>query len=88
MSQSLKIWMKQNGWREKLGIFSEKHVLPIPHPCYQDNSVHGEGQVVLLSLFCFKNNTEETIILPSLLFLKIQNEGWRVKPGALLLGKD
>lgn len=80
--------MEQNGWREKLGIFSDKHVLSISHPCCKDNFVDGEGQVVFLSMFCFNNNTEETSHLSSLLLLKMENEGWRVRPGIFLLGND
>lgn len=78
--------MEQNGQREKLGIFSDKCVLLIPG-C-QDNSVDGEGQVAFLSMFCFKNNTEETTHLSSLLLLKMENMGRRGRHGVLILGND
>lgn len=57
----LQIWTEQNGWREKLGIFSAKHALPIPHPCCQENSADAEGQLAFFLMVCFKNKTEETI---------------------------
>lgn len=80
--------MEQNDWREKLGIFSDKHVLPIPQPCCQDYSVDGKGQVAFLSMFCFKNNTEKTTHLSSLLLLKMENVGRRGRPGVLVLGNN
>ena len=80
--------MEQNGCREKLGIFSYKHVRSIPHPCCQDNSVDGEGQAAFLSMFSFKNNIEETTHLSSLLLLKMENVGRRSRPGVLVLGND
>lgn len=66
--------MELNGRIKKLGIFSDKHVPPIPHLCCQNNSVDGEGEVVFHFMFCFKNNTEETIHLSSLLLLKMESE--------------
>lgn len=80
--------MEQNGQREKLGIFSDKRVLPIPHPCCRDNSVDGEGHLACLSMFCFKNNTEETTHLSYLSLLKMENVGRRGRPGVLVLGND
>lgn len=78
--------MEQNGRREKLGIFSDKRVLPIPQPCCQGNSV--DGEVACLSVFCFKNNTEEKTHLSSLLLLRMENMGRRGKPGVLVLDND
>lgn len=77
--------MEQNGWKKKLGIFSDQPVLLIPHPCWQ--AVGGEGQVFFLLACCFQNNTQETTQLASLLLLPpwVGNVGRRDSPGLLAM---